>query len=971
MTMESWHWAALGVLLFLTTFGFLGATYVILTLAGGCTIAYHYGKQKSLQILATRYTRLEGPHPGIDKISEKLEKSTKSKNFDRRMTGAATMDAILQEVLEYAIRDYIKTWYRQVSEHDGFLVEIQQCVQQVVIMFAHRTKSIDWLPYFTNRMVDDFASHIRLYRRALDLSRISKDEEKDEESFFFDLELEMENSVCRDLISTSAEDERQYLQDLSEVLLFLLLPQSDFQNKPFRYIVREVLVNGIFIPTIDLASDPDYINQTIAWWCKETSFSNETFMSVLKTTENIEELTAVKEKVQRDIFKWRSKDSGGDDDTVIKQNLSSLLFVKDVCEKRTKRLQEGPDDADNDDPEFCRVMSAGSHLFIMSLDDVINNNIALQYFIEFLSSRGGQQYLFFYLNVEGYRTAAEQQIVIAQEEKKKDAQALKPDLESLRRLASIIYDQYLSDKATERIRVDDPAVRRTHQQIKNKMLSEDVFDEVQSRVYQILHGEKYYEAFLQSSQYIKLLYDLNLLPTDGNRDEEEDRDDVSLSDVTDLQVLATKKKTKISHPLIYNHYNSLQKDEDTRSIGSNSSGDTTCLGSDILSLTAHISQTGILKDPDKGGKSYAVYAITVNRKSVDGEEDVWDVYRRYSDFHDLHMCITEKFDAIPGLILPGKTAFKNMNTEFLEKRRKALDVYLKTLMNADVLQNYLGLFELMVLFLSPKIWEKHKTELARKMDTILNPLRSSVKHMGSAVKHMPDTVADGVGSVFKMKNGSSQLGKIVERGKVGAALDTEAADNIPMRIMLLLMDEVFDLRSKNQWLRRRIVAILRNLIKATFGDTINRKIVDNVEWLTSAEQIAEYVKNFRESFWPCGVLAEPRPPRDNNTKMRTRVVCKAKMFGSMPDEMKTMMGNDTVRRGVMRVFNMFQHKALNKRLVYVLLEGMLETMFPDNKFKDIFRQLHSRSPRVISGAVPKASPDVESVAEQTVRKMKR
>lgn len=34
-------------------------------------------------------------------------------------------------------------------------------------------------------------------------------EEKDEESFFFDLELEMENNVCRDLISTSPEDERR------------------------------------------------------------------------------------------------------------------------------------------------------------------------------------------------------------------------------------------------------------------------------------------------------------------------------------------------------------------------------------------------------------------------------------------------------------------------------------------------------------------------------------------------------------------------------------------------------------------------------------------------------------------------------------------------------------------------------------------------------------------------------------------
>ena len=40
--------------------------------------------------------------------------------------------------------------------------------------------------------------------------------------------------------------------------------------------------------------------------------------------------------------------------------------------------------------------------------------------------------------------------------------------------------------------------------------------------------------------------------------------------------------------------------------------------------------------------------------------------------------------------------------------------------------------------------------------------------------------------------------------------------------MLLLMDEVFDLQQKNQWLRRRIVTILGQLLKATYGDTINR-----------------------------------------------------------------------------------------------------------------------------------------------------
>ena len=43
------------------------------------------------------------------------------------------------------------------------------------------------------------------------------------------------------------------------------------------------------------------------------------------------------------------------------------------------------------------------------------------------------------------------------------------------------------------------------------------------------------------------------------------------------------------------------------------------------------------------------------------------------------------------------------------------------------------------------------------------------------------------------------------------------------------MDEVFDLREKNQWLRRQIVAVLRQLIKAMFGKNIFELVSDIVK----------------------------------------------------------------------------------------------------------------------------------------------
>lgn len=70
------------------------------------------------------------------------------------------------------------------------------------------------------------------------------------------------------------------------------------------------------------------------------------------------------------------------------------------------------------------------------------------------------------------------------------------------------------------------------------------------------------------------------------------------------------------------------------------------------------------------------------------------------------------------------------------------------------------------------------------------------------------------------------------------------------------------------------------------------------------------------------------------------------LFIMLTDEFKHVIGNETMRRGLLRVFEMFQHPVLNRRLVYVLLEGYLVTMFPQHNLDSTFRKLHSRSSRV-------------------------
>ncbi|KAG7281352.1 hypothetical protein CRUP_023503 [Coryphaenoides rupestris] len=218
-----------------------------------------------------------------------------------------------------------------------------------------------------------------------------------------------------------------------------------------------------------------------------------------------------------------------------------------------------------------------------------------------------------------------------------------------------------------------------------------------------------------------------------------------------------------------------------------------------------------------------------------------------------------------------------------------------------------------------KAYNKGKGDFARKMDTFVNPLRSSMRNVSNVVKALPDSLAEGMNKVPPMLP-KSDIDP--EHCRVLAQLDDNVDDNIPLRVMLLLMDEVFDLKEKNQWLRRNIKNLLQQLIRATYGDTINR-----------------------DSYWPNGILAETPPTRDRGIRMRTRVAAKTNLLGIMPDELKHIIGAETTRKGILRIFDMFQHQPMNRRLVYVFLEGFLETMFPQYKFPELFVKLHSRSLR--------------------------
>ncbi|KAK2174391.1 hypothetical protein NP493_802g01012 [Ridgeia piscesae] len=579
---RSTSWVVLGIAFVLTTFGPVSFLWLILCgfsfIVGALVMLFQHGRAKGQTWWRESGSmKVSFPPMGLPLLVEDLRRGGKKIKADKRMTGSSIIDEVLQEVLDYTYRDYIHSWYRRISDDEKFRYDMRMTLQRVIIALSERAKDVDLVPYLTTYLVDDFASHIKLYRQALERVKAhQKDDTKpppDLEAIFFDLETEMEKNLCRDAICLSDESERQYLQDLSEALLFLLLPPEDFHNKPFRYIVREVLVNGVFLPTFNLISDPDYINQAICSLCGEAPLTNDCFLLTLKTTDSVDELEAVKEKVDLDIARQRSKDSGGEDDVAVKRQLSSLLYVKGVCEKRIQQLHDGLDEPDllPVGLDMNKLMVPGHRLYSLPFDGVLHNNVALSYFLEFMTSIGAQGYIFFYLTVEGYRVSTEQQMSVALlAEDGSTSHAEMPDLEMVRDAAISIYNQYLSEKVSPRLSIDAPMVKVLRDRIYYDQPTETVFDEVQARVWDILQDNpKYFPAFRKSQLYIKLLAELDLLKEGATRLDDCDNDSDS-SRSSDHRGSA----------------------EDLLSSGeSSSSNEPTAKGSDYT-LTAHISTTG-------------------------------------------------------------------------------------------------------------------------------------------------------------------------------------------------------------------------------------------------------------------------------------------------------------------------------------------------------------------------------------------
>ncbi|KAK7918688.1 hypothetical protein WMY93_009972 [Mugilogobius chulae] len=78
----------------------------------------------------------------------------------------------------------------------------------------------------------------------------------------------------------------------------------------------------------------------------------------------------------------------------------------------------------------------------------------------------------------------------------------------------------------------------------------------------------------------------------------------------------------------------------------------------------------------RAANAYHVYQVYI--RILDNE---WNVYRRYTEFRELHNLLRAQFPQVDTFNFPPKKALGNKDAKFVEERRKQLQCYLRMVMN--------------------------------------------------------------------------------------------------------------------------------------------------------------------------------------------------------------------------------------------------------------------------------------------------
>lgn len=329
--------------------------------------------------------------------------------------------------------------------------------------------------------------------------------------------------------------------------------------------------------------------------------------------------------------------------------------------------------------------------------------------------------------------------------------------------------------------------------------------------------------------------------------------------------------------------------------------------------TIRIKSIQVGKEDD--GREFALYAVEVRRNA--GEQmpaASWVVTRRYSEFHELHQKLRHRYPSVRNLDFPRRRMVMKFQSEFLKKRKAALEVYLGELLQ---LPEVCRSRELRAFLSQSAIAQGTDiTDRLDKKDMMTRLYDSVTDGVDDILGNIPVLDQISVAGQNLIAAATSQLNAIPHVNEdtfpaAEAEAELNAFENKELEPFIKpicdIFLEVFELNRGNNWLRgRAAVVVLQQLL----GGTIERKVRDNVRMLVQEDALVRYISMLTDTMWPGGQLNRDRKPRTGAEKKKTRTEASLMLATLVPDLAGGVVGRVNAQAASRRIFATFNNSRL-------------------------------------------------------------
>ncbi|WEW55660.1 tRNA (guanine-N(7)-)-methyltransferase (tRNA(m7G46)-methyltransferase) [Emydomyces testavorans] len=354
------------------------------------------------------------------------------------------VSAALDELLQLALRDFIRSWYEHISKNPKFVNEVDRAIRTAVHNLLNRLEHEDLVEILVSRILPVVTAHFKEFDRAERVVRGKNLTHNVTESEELDIAIasRYRDGKLHPAASLSFPDkniaQQNHLRNITLSLLPELLPPTLLSSRAVSILIGEIVTCAVLFPLMELLADPDTWNQLVEAYGRVTIQDRKTVRRLRAALD--QHASAVPKSNRSYQFpKLAPNDSERDFERFVRairrcNNLSEARRFRSHVTSQLKRESM----VDGQDQVYLRRLETGKRVLDqkvaklsllsghanphtvadlrysyiskpheVSLVDIMHNASGLSYFMEYMDRLRLMSLVQFWIVVDGFRNPLE------------------------------------------------------------------------------------------------------------------------------------------------------------------------------------------------------------------------------------------------------------------------------------------------------------------------------------------------------------------------------------------------------------------------------------------------------------------------------------------------------------------------------------------------------------------------------------